>query len=122
MGSVDDYDIEDVTTPIHRSEQWQNLSPEDRRRMAVSFYYAILGLCQKKSIQRCAPSDAKFIAKVLYDFVKQFRSYFIDILLIILWYFVDISLIFYRSFIDILLINVSQLSETNIKLENLNQR
>ena len=66
MGSVDEYDIVELTTPIHRTEQWQNLSPEDRRSMAVSFYYAILGLCQKKLIQHCAPSDAKFIAKVCY--------------------------------------------------------
>ena len=64
MGSPDEYDIEDATTPIHRAEEWRNLSPEDRRRMAVSFYYAILGLCQKKSIRHCAASDAKFIAKV----------------------------------------------------------
>ena len=64
MGSVDEYDIEDATTPIHRSEDWQNLSPEDRRRMAVSFFYAILGLCQKRSIRHCSESDAKFIAKV----------------------------------------------------------
>ena len=64
MGSVDEYDINDQKTPIQKSEQWRNLSPEDKRRMAVDFYYATLGLCEKKSIKHCAPSDTKFIAKV----------------------------------------------------------
>ena len=64
MGSVSEYDIQTPSTPIHNADEWKNLSPEDRRKMAVEFYYSLLALCQKKSISNCASSDAKFIAKV----------------------------------------------------------
>eukprot|EP00795_Rhopilema_esculentum_P012960 gene12960-3723_t len=63
MGDVDDYDITNPTTEIHNNQEWKNLSPEDRRKMAVEFYYSMIGLCKKKNIKNCQPSDAQFIAK-----------------------------------------------------------
>ena len=63
MGDVSEYDIAEPTTVLQKSEAWKNMSPEDRRKTAVEFYYSILGMCQKKGIEQCSNSDAKFIAK-----------------------------------------------------------
>lgn len=69
MGSADEYDITNPTTPIHNANEWKRLTPEDRRRMAVEFYYSMLGLCEKREISNCDESDAKFIAKVFLNAV-----------------------------------------------------
>ena len=63
MGSVSEYDIDEATSVLQKSDAWKNMSPEDRRRTAVEFYYSILGMCEEKGIEQCSKSDAKFIAK-----------------------------------------------------------
>ena len=63
MGSVSEYDVEEPTSVLQKSDSWKNMSPEDRRKTAVEFYYSILGMCEKKGIEQCSRSDAKFIAK-----------------------------------------------------------
>ena len=65
MGSISEYDIEERTSVLQKSDTWKNMSPEDRRRTAVEFYYTILGICEKKNIKQCSKSDAKFIAKTV---------------------------------------------------------
>ena len=65
MGSLSEYDIDEPTSVLQRSDSWKNMSPEDRRRTAVEFYYTILGMCEKKAIKQCSKSDAKFIAKTV---------------------------------------------------------
>ena len=65
MGPVSEYDITEPISNIHNTEEWKKMSPEDRRRTAVEFYYSILGICREKRIAHCSRSDAKFIAKVL---------------------------------------------------------
>ena len=65
MGPVSEYDITEPTSTIHNTEEWKKMSPEDRRRTAVEFYYSILGMCEKKRIAHCSRSDAKFIAKAV---------------------------------------------------------
>ena len=65
MGSVSEFDIQQSTSTIHNTEDWKKMSPEDRRRTAIEFYYSILGMCEKKGITHCSESDAKFIAKTV---------------------------------------------------------
>ena len=63
MGSESEYEIDEPTSVLQQADAWKNMSPEDRRKTAVEFYYSILGMCEKTGIEQCSKSDAKFIAK-----------------------------------------------------------
>ena len=63
MGSLSEYEVDEPTSVLQRSDSWKNMSPEDRKKTAIEFYYSILGMCEKTGIEPCDRGDAKFIAK-----------------------------------------------------------